>query len=466
MTEQEIKTLTELLKKGVNLESLTKTTSTSVWESQLETNKQGKVTPTFKNHVLVWENHSLFKNWTLKYNDFLRQVEINGVPINDVWRAKLRNNLEEAVGIYNKQKTDDFIDDFSDQFKYNPIIDYLNTIRDKKNPNIRCKDVFLEWFDVQYSNEIEKEIIQRLSEKWFVSAIKRIFEPGCFIEGMIVLVGKTGIGKSTFIQRLAKGYAVEASFDIENENKATEVLNRCWICNFDEFKSLEKKNPETVKDFLTKTSGTTRLAYRHDPEDFPRHNVFISSTNYGYILKDYTGQQERRFWVFQCGTADKKKIYDEFTDDIVDALWADALSLYEANKNYNISISDFNDYETSIFIKLQRTFKSYMNDDAMDIVRELLNRKYNLNNNDEFDSLEEFKQQLSQPESKNGTYISRIPISWVNIVMQTLYHTTRKNDKIAAALSDEWEYKKGICTAGNCMIFVRKGKNSLFDTQI
>ena len=466
MTEQEIKTLTELLKKGVNLESLTKTTSTSVWESQLETNKQGKVTPTFKNHVLVWENHSLFKNWTLKYNDFLRQVEINGVPINDVWRAKLRNNLEEAVGIYNKQKTDDFIDDFSDQFKYNPIIDYLNTIRDKKNPNIRCKDVFLEWFDVQYSNEIEKEIIQRLSEKWFVSAIKRIFEPGCFIEGMIVLVGKTGIGKSTFIQRLAKGYAVEASFDIENENKATEVLNRCWICNFDEFKSLEKKNPETVKDFLTKTSGTTRLAYRHDAEDFPRHNVFISSTNYGYILKDYTGQQERRFWVFQCGTADKKKIYDEFTDDIVDALWADALSLYEANKNYNISISDFNDYETSIFIKLQRTFKSYMNDDAMDIVRELLNRKYNLNNNDEFESLEEFKQQLSQPESKNGTYISRIPISWVNIVMQTLYHTTRKNDKIAAALSDEWEYKKGICTAGNCMIFVRKGKNSLFDTQI
>lgn len=464
MTEQEIsKTLTELKDKGVNLESLMQKLNGS-WESQLEKQKNGGVKPTFKNHVLTWENHPLFKDWTLKYNDFLRQIEINGVPINDVWRAKLRNNLEEAVGINSKQKTDDFIDDFSDQFKYNPIIDYLNTIRDKKDPKIKCKDAFLEWFNVQYSNDIEKEIIQRLSEKWFVSAIKRIFEPGCFIEGMIVLVGKTGIGKSTFIQRLAKGYAVEASFDIENENKATEVLNRCWICNFDEFKSLEKKGPETVKDFLTKTSGTTRLAYRHDPEDFPRHNVFISSTNYGYILKDYTGQQERRFWVFQCDTTDKKKIYDEFTDDVVDALWADALSLYEADKNYNISISDFNDYETSIFIKLQRTFKSYMNDDAMDIVRELLNRKYNLNNNNEFNSLEDFKQQLSQPEGKNGAYINRIPISWINIVMQTLYHTTRKNDKIAAALSDEWEYKKGICTAGNCMIFVRKGSETLFDT--
>jgi hypothetical protein len=59
--------------------------------------------------------------------------------------------------------------------------------------------------------------------------------------------------------------------------------------------------------------------------------------------------------------------------------------------------------------------------------------------------------------------LQRIPISWVNIVMQVLYHTTRKNDKIAAALSDEWEYKKGMCTAGNCMIFIRKGTETLFD---
>lgn len=463
MTEQEIKTLTELLsKEGVNLESLA-TAKTETWEIRLDKQKNGGVKPTFKNHVLTWENHPLFNKWELKYNDFLRQVEINGEPINDVWRAKLRNRFEESVGISSKQKTDDFIDEYSDKHKYNPIIDYLNSIRDKKDNNIRCKDAFIKWFDIQYENEKEKEIIERLSEKWFVSAVKRIFEPGCDIEGMIVLVGKTGVGKSTFIRKLAKGYAVEASFDIENENKATEVLNRCWICNFDEFKSLEKKGPETVKEFLTKTSGTTRLAYRHDAEDFPRHNVFISSTNYGYILKDYTGQQERRFWVFQCGITDKKNIYENFTDDIVDALWADALSLYEANKNYNISISDFDEYETGIFIKLQRTFKSYMNDDTMDMIRELLNRHYKLNASGEFNSLEDFKRQVNEPIVGAKDKLTRIPISWVNIVMQTLYHTTRKNDKIAAALSDEWKYTKGICTAGNCMIFVRKGTETIFD---
>ena len=466
MTEKEIATLTELLKKGVNLESLIKTNTNDVWESKLELNKLKKPVATYKNFVLAWENHTLFKGWTLKYNDFLRQVEINDEPINDVWRAKIRNRFEESIGVRNKQLTDDFIDEYSDNFKYNPVIDYLNSIRDKKDENIKCKDAFLKWFDVQYSNEKEKKIIEKLSEKWFVSAVMRIFEPGCSIEGMIVLIGKTGVGKSTFIQRLSKGYSVEASFNIEDENKSTEVLNRCWICNFDEFKSLDKKCPETVKEFLTKTSGTTRLAYRHDAEPFPRHNVFISSTNYGYILKDYTGQQERRFWVFQCNIKDKKNIYENFTDDIVDALWADALSIYENNKNYNISISDFDEYETSIFTKLQRSFKSYMNDDTMDMIREILNRHYKLNGSNEFNSLEEFKRQINEPIPNARDQISRIPISWVNIVMQTLYHTTRKNDKIAAALSDEWDYKKGTCTAGNCMIFVRKNGQNLFDSEI
>lgn len=464
MTKNELQNLlTELKDKGVDLEKALIQNKEESWESKLEKQKNGVVKATYKNHVLTWENHLLFKDWSIKYNDFFRQVEINGETLNDVWRAKLRNKFEEAISIRNKNVTDDFIDAYSYNFKYNPVIDYLNSIRDKKDDNIKCKDVFLKWFDVQYDNEKEKEIIERLSEKWFVSAIKRIFEPGCFVEGMIVLVGKTGVGKSTFVKRLAKGYAIEAAFNIEDDKKSAEVLNRCWICNFDEFKSLTKKDPETVKEYLTSTYVTTRLAYRHDAEDFPRHNIFISSTNDGYILKDFTGQQERRFWVFQCNVKDKKNIYDNFKDDIVDAIWADALSLYEADKDYNISISDFDDIETSIFTKLQKQFKTYMNDDAMDLVRELLNRKYKLTQSGEFNNLEEFKKQLSEPILNASDNIKRIPISWINIVLQTLYHTSRKNDKIAAAMSDEWSYKKAMTTAGNCMCFIRRGTEDIFD---
>lgn len=460
-----IKLLTELNNKGVNnLEELLNQNKEETWENKLELTKQKKIKQTYKNLKIIWENHELFKGWSLRYNDFLRQIEINNEPINDVWRAKLRNNFEEACDIRNKSLTDDFIDAYSDQFKYNPVIDYLKSIKDKKKEDIKCKDVFLKWFNIQYDNEKEKDIIERLSEKWFISAIKRIFNPGCFIEGMIVLVGKTGVGKSTFIQRLAKGYSTEASFNIEDDKKSAEVLNRCWICNFDEFKSLSKKDPETVKEYLTNTSVSTRLAYRHDAEEFPRHNVFISSTNDPYILKDFTGQQERRFWVLQCNIKNKTNIYNNFSDDIVDAIWADAMSIYESDNNYNISISDFNEEELNIFIKLQKQFKTYMNDDAMDLVREILNGKYKLNANGEFNNVEELKTQLTQPLTNASDQIKRIPISWINIVLQTLYHTTRKNDKIAAAMGDEWIYKKAITSGGNCMCFIRKGTEDIFDS--
>jgi len=436
---------------------------TADWQDLLDRNSKGAVKATAKNHVLIWENHEKFKGWTLVFNDFLRRIEINGEPINDTWRAQLRNMYEEIADFRNKNVTDDFIEEYSMRNKYNPVIDYLNSIKDKTDENIKCKDVFIEWFNIEYNNEQEKKIIEKLSEKWFVSAIKRIFEPGCFIEGMIVLVGKTGVGKSTFLNRLGKGYTIEASFDIENENKSVEALNRAWICNFDEFKSLTKKDPDVVKEYLTKTAGVTRLAYRHDAEEYSRHNVFISSTNNGFILKDYTGLQERRFWVLRSKLEDKLNIYNNFTDDIVDAIWADALNIYLRNKDYNISISDFSNDDTNIFIRMQRLFKTYMNDDYIDTVNELLNKRYKLNGNGEFDSLEDFKKQINEPNRNANEEIERIPISWINIIMQTLYHRSRKNDLIAAALADEWHYKKTKTTGGFCMAFVRKGHLDLFD---
>lgn len=437
------------------------------WEDKLDRSKQGTIMPTYKNHVLFWENHKVFMNKKMKYNDFLRIVEVDGEPMKNVMRAQMRNDFETFAGFRNKQATDDFIDGYSYKFKYNPVIDYLNSVRDKRNEKIKCRNAFLKWFDIDYENDTEKHIIEELTEKWFVTAVKRIFEPGCPIEGMIVLVGKTGIGKSTFVNRLAKGYAVEAAFNIEDEKKSAETLNRCWICNFDEFKSLQNKDPQVVKEYLTKNAETTRLAYRHDAEEYTRHCVFISSTNDMNILKDYTGVEERRFWVIKSKLKDNRKIYNEFTSDIVDALWADALYLYENNKDYNITRSDFNSTEMSAFIKLQRQFKTFMSDDAMDLIHELLDRKYKLNINGEFNTLEEFKDQINCPRVGANDVLNRIPISWVNVVMQTLYHTSRKNDKIAAALSDEFEYRKLNCTGGYCMCLVRKGtlgvQNSLFD---
>ena len=68
----------------------------------------------------------------------------------------------------------------------------------------------------------------------------------------------------------------------------------------------------------------------------------------------------------------------------------------------------------------------------------MLNRKYKLTATGEFKTLEDFKKQVNDPFVDARDTLNIIPISWINVVMQTMYHTSRKNDKIAAAMNDEF----------------------------
>lgn len=447
--------------KMINVKDLTKNVNERVklslktnWQDALEQTNKGGVKATYENHKLIFENSEEFKDKTLKLNEFTHRIEYCGTPLTTTFRSIIRNDFERVAGFRNPAVTDDFLNNYSYFNKYNPIVDYLNSIRDKRQEDIKCKDVFIKWFKAQ---ETPNKLIEKLSEKWFVSAVKRIFEPGCDIEGMIYVFGKTGTGKSTFIHRLAKGFDKQYIGDIENIQKVCEVMNNCWILNFDEMKSLVKKDPQSVKEFLTTPSDTVRLAYRTDAEEYFRHCVFFGSTNNPDVLKDYSGDVERRFWPIISLLQDKSYIYNNFNDDVVDAIWADALYLYEHDKEYNISTSDLNNIELNEMMELQRQCKTYYNDDSVDLIKEILNRKYKLNSNYEFDSLEDFKQQVSKPLDCVKDDIHYIPISYLNVVLQVLYHTSRKNNWIAAALSDEWVFKKKLTkNSGSCMCLIRK----------
>lgn len=424
------------------------------WQDALELTNKGLIKPTYENHKIIFENSESFKGKTIELNEFTHRIEYCGSPLTTTFRSIIRNDFERVAGIRNPAVTDDFLNNYSYLNKYNPVIDYLNSIRDKRREDIKCKDVFIKWFKAQ---ETQHNIVQKMTEKWFVSAIKRIYEPGCDIEGMIYVFGKTGTGKSTFIKRLAKGFAMQYIGDIENTQRICEVMNQCWIVNFDEMKSLVKKDANAVKEFLTTSSDTVRLAYRTDAEEYYRHCVFFGSTNNPDVLKDYSGDVERRFWPIISLLTDKQYIFNNFNDDIIDAIWADALSIYEQNKDYNISTSDFTDEELKDMMELQKQCKTYYNDDCVDLIREILNRKYNMNSMGEFNSLEDFKQQVSNPKTNARDDIKYIPISYLNVVLQTYYHQSRKNNWIAAALSDEWVFKKKLtANSGNCMCLIRK----------
>ena len=170
--EQKEKKTTKLIEE-VDLKSLISKEETEPWENQLElTKNSNKIVHSYVNSVLLWENHPILKDIDIKYNEFFRQIEIDGEPMNNTTRAIIRTKFEAAGGFYNVQKTNDFLDAYSYKFKYNPVLNYLETIKDKRDENIKCRNAFIDWFDIEYENETEKHnICTFVAEKCSINSI-------------------------------------------------------------------------------------------------------------------------------------------------------------------------------------------------------------------------------------------------------------------------------------------------------
>ncbi len=402
------------------------------WRDLLEKTSKGNIKPTYENHKIVFEN--VIKG-DLQFNEFERVIEYNGKVIDNTTVSILRNQFEREGKFRSKEVMRDFLSQYSYEHKYNPIKDYLENLEWDGIP--RVSKVFIDWFGVE-----DNEVNRKLSEKWFVSGVKRIYEPGCLIEGMIVLVGSQGIGKSTFIKRLGKHkYTTEVIVDLRNEKNCVEIFNRSWIVNFDELKSLVKSDNELIKSVLTRQSDICRLSYREESETYDRHCVFIGSTNDTSILKDYSDRIERRFWMMKCNQTDKRHIFNNFTDEIVDQIWGEVYHIYKNNPNYNISISDFSDDELDMIYNIQRDFKSFNGDDLSEELMEILDGDYFLNENGEFKNKQDFVDQVLGKKDNDTCHlfsrINVIPFSYINHYLNST-RNPRPNKYIIESLSDSW----------------------------
>ena len=87
-----------------------------------------------------------------------------------------------------------------------------------------------------------------MTKKWFVAAVKRVFEPGCKFDNIIILQGPQGCGKSFIFEQLSPNFARPASIDdISNTKDAVSTMNKSWIVTFDELSTLNKKDMNAVK---------------------------------------------------------------------------------------------------------------------------------------------------------------------------------------------------------------------------
>jgi len=171
--------------------------------------------------------------------------------------------------------------------------------------------------------------------RWLVSAVARIFQPGCRADHTILLEGPQGIRKSTALQILAgDDWFTDHISDLGSKDSRIELHGK-WIIEFSELGALRRSEIERWKAFLTARVDHFRQPYGRRTEAVPRSCVFAATTNDDTPFSDSTGN--RRFWPVRCGTIN----IEALTRDR-DQLWAEAYARYQQGEVWWLDTAELN----------------------------------------------------------------------------------------------------------------------------
>lgn len=418
-------------------------------------NKKGIPIRNLYNAIVFFENNPKYKG-KFSYNEFTCYEEFNNDLIRDYHIPAMRLDLENELYYNSRDIVEAAIQYLTHKSSYNPFKKSLeNIVWDGEE---RAETLFIDKIGV-YDTKLNRI----LTKKWLYAMIKRLYEPGCNFDNMLIVYdAKQGTGKSKIIQRLVEclgmNYGYDTSITCDNKDKDNiDKLNKTWVVGIDEMNDFLKKTPEQTKQFLAQTSDTARLSYARRSELYKRHCVFYGSSNIEYFLKDYTSNFERRYWIMDAEgeVHDSKWWKENLSDEYLQQVLAEMKYFYDANPDFNYStleIDEMKDLE-----EVQYNHKTLNNDVVLKFdIEKILNKMYTKNifkDYDEFEkealdtticmndkSTNEFFGISDNDDNFNG-YIERIPVKWLKIFIEKHLGRNISTQYITSLLKNEWKYK-------------------------
>ncbi len=148
----------------------------------------------------------------------------------------------------------------------------------------------------------QDEYIAAVGRCFLMGAVKRILEPGCKLDYMVVFEGAEGINKTSALQTLfGLDWHVEPKYSIRESNFVYCLANK-WVIEFSEMAQLEGVSHKLARSFLTTVSDYYRAAYERNASDHKRMCVFAATVNGDDWHDDPHGA--RRFWPVACSAID------------------------------------------------------------------------------------------------------------------------------------------------------------------
>ena len=299
------------------------------WHTRLIRNDKGKLMPCHEN-VALFLLHSPEWAGVLGFNEFTGAHVVLKEPPSPITAAP-GNELEDYFDVETVQwferrgvmvKPDlvrRVVDAVARRNSFHPVRDYLESLP-AWDGRPRIGSWLIDYCAVESSDANPNEYAMAVGEKFLISAVARVMEPGCKVDHILVLEGQQGIGKSSAARILAGEWFTDQLGEMGSKDAAMQVRG-VWIVELSELGTLGRSETAREKAFISQQMERFRLPYGHRVVQVPRQCVFIATTNSDTWLKDETGG--RRFWPVHCGRIDLPALQRDR-----DQLWAEALTRY------------------------------------------------------------------------------------------------------------------------------------------
>lgn len=162
--------------------------------------------------------------------------------------------------------------------------------------------------------------------KWFLMGmVKRVLQPGCKWDYMLVLEGPQGYRKSSLGKVLAGEYFSDTHLNLGDKDSYLQLQGRL-LHEFSELHSLSGKDVTLVKAFLTSTTDYLRAPFDRRPAEYPRQCVFFGTSNNAKWARDRSGN--RRFWPVEV----IQPIDTDWVQEHLDQLFSEAVHRVKAGE--------------------------------------------------------------------------------------------------------------------------------------
>lgn len=307
------------------------------WLKKLTFTPKGKIEPTIDNALIIMTHdpelrdkyyYDEFKSKPIVCGDlpWIKFSERESESWADSDDAGVRQLIERKYDIDNLSKIRDAVDLAMLKSKRHPVREYLNSL--VWDGTKRADSLFIDYLGAE-----DTVYVREVTRRALIGAVARIMKPGCKHDHILVLVGPQGCRKSTTLAKLGKSWFSDSLYTLTGKD-AYEQLQGYWIIEMGEMAATRKAEIEQIKQFISKKSDNFRSAYARRTQDHPRQCAFFGSTNDEEFMRDPTGG--RRFWPVTV-TNEGIKRADFLTEEIVDQIWAEIVTRYNAGEPWYLT---------------------------------------------------------------------------------------------------------------------------------